>query len=111
METIMEKEPKFERKPSVINQQEIQDFIKDRNIQPEDFHLIEKLAASPKNLIIMELHNMFNMCKDRSGKDLENLIKTSKDENKKELYEVALEFYQKYDWPASWDLVRLLEKL
>lgn len=89
---------------------EVKDFISDRNINSADFDLIEKMASFPKNIIIKELHNLFSMSKDRSGAELESLIASASDQAKKDLYKLALEFYQKYDWPASWNLVRILEK-
>ena len=107
----MEKEPKIEREESVIDRKEIQGFIRDRNIEPEDFGLIEKLASFPKNMIIMELHNLFNMHHERSGEELEMMIQNARDASGKELYETIDQFYQKYDWAVSWHLVRLLEEL
>jgi len=106
----MEREPKNESADK-LNIKEVQELIAKREIQAEDLHLIEKLASFPKNLIIAELHNMFNMYKDRSGKELENLIKTSGDQTKKLLYETALEFLAKYGWATSWNLVRILEEI
>jgi len=58
----------------------------------------------------MELHNAFNMYKERSGENLESLIRTAKKDDKKKPYEVALNFYNKYDWSVGWNLVRILEK-
>ena len=106
----MEKEPKNELTDK-LNKREVQEFITKRKIQAGDLHLIEKLTSFPKNLIIAELHNMFNMYRDRSGKELENLIKTSGDQTKKLLYETALEFLAKYGWATSWNLVRILEEI
>lgn len=106
----MEKEPKNELGDK-LKKVEVQEFIERRKIQVEDLGLIEKLASFPKNLLIEELHNVFNMYKDRSGSELEHLIKTTRDETGVELYKVALEFYNKYGWSSSYDLVRVLEEV
>ena len=92
----MEKEPKNEKSTSIINRQEILGFIKDRNIEAEDFHLIEKLASFPKDMVIMELHNLFNMYRERSGGELDGMIQNTNDAPRKELLEAMRRFYQKY---------------
>lgn len=107
----MEKESKFKKEQSIINQKEIQGFIKNRNIHPEDFHLIEELASFPNEMIIMEFHNLFNMYHERSGRELETMIRNTPNVSKKKLYETMKQFYQKYDWSVSWNLVRLLEEI
>lgn len=100
------------REPSsVMGHPLVQKFIKSRGIKQEDFSIIEALAKFPKDLIIMELHNMFNLGQHNSGKELEGLIDRATDENKKTLYRLALDFYNKYDWGVAINLVRLLEDL
>jgi hypothetical protein len=101
----------FSEQTSLLEKPEILEVIKSRNIQPEDFHLIEKLGSFDKNLLIAELHNMFNSNKDESGRELERLIKTTENPHKRELYEAALAFYNKYSWPGGWNLVRVLEEV
>ena len=104
-------QPKKER--DILSKERIREFIENRGIQTEDFCLIEKLASFPKNELIVGLHNMFNTHKERSGIELEGVIKFYKIRNEDDraaLYETALEFYKKYDWPASWNLVRVLEE-
>ncbi|MEK7070792.1 MAG: hypothetical protein AAB966_03215 [Patescibacteria group bacterium] len=96
---------------SVLEDGKVKDFIQDRDIKPEDFYLIEKLSTFSKPDIIEGLHNLFNLSKERSGADLEGIIKNTKDDAKKAMYEVALKFYQKYDWIVSWNLIRVLENL
>jgi hypothetical protein len=95
---------------SILEKDHIQEFITDRKIQPEDFHLIEKLAAFPKDLLIRELHNMFNSYKERSGRELKMCIEHAHSDEVRSLLETALTFYEKYDWAASWALIRNLEK-
>lgn len=109
MNEKMENEFFSEKKSSIIELPEFQQFIKNRKISPENFHLIEKLAAFPKDLIILELHNLFNMNHERSGEELEIMIKDAPDDSRKTLYETAFRFYQTYGWSVSWNLVRLLE--
>lgn len=91
--------------------EEVGKFIQFRGIRTEDVHLIEELSAFPKEMRIMELHNLFNMSKDRSSMDLENLIQNTHDESRKTMYGVALEFHRKYDWMTSLNLIRVLEKI
>lgn len=95
--------------PSVLQQESIKKFIEFRGVRPEDFYLIEGLAQFPKNLLIAELHNLFNMGKEGSAREIENLIVNSKDDEKKAMLKMALEFYNKYDWMTSLNLVRTLE--
>ena len=96
-----------ERKSELLNRPEIQEFIANRKIKAEDLHLIEKIASFGRRLIAEELHNAFNMPRERSGQQLERLINHTKDETKVELYKAALEFYNKYNWSVSWNLVRV----
>jgi len=116
----MEKEFKFSSEENkdikseslIISKREMQEFIKMREIDSEDFPLIEKLASFNKNLLIAGLHNMFNLSKEGSVKTLEHLI--SLDNNaaeRKELYQIALEFAKKYGWITSHHLIGVLEKL
>src|SRR3990167_5559088 len=110
----MEKEPNIEGEKegerSVIKREELQEFIKDREIKPEDFYLIEELAFFPKDIIIMDLHNLFNTYHEKSGKELERMIQNESDSQRKKLYKVMKQFYEKYGWETSWHLERLLEK-
>lgn len=113
-----------EKEPSIIERKEMQKFIKNREIKPEDFYLIEKLAAFPVNMIILELHNFFNMSRENSKEELRRTIERSRDRDssgeklsiyrgasRTELLETALKFCEKYDWAVSWNLVRVLEEI
>lgn len=100
-----------EQESSILDRVELQSFVKDRKIKPEHFPLIEALAAFPKQMIIMELHNMFNMYKDRSAGELDRLLQYERDDEKKRLYETARSFNALYGWAVSWNLVRILEDL
>jgi hypothetical protein len=90
----------------------MQDFIANRGIKPEDFHLIEALAAFPRDLIIMELHNVFNTYQEESAQQLEAWIGIARDETRKALFTAALEFFEAYpkDWTVAWNLERILER-
>lgn len=102
----------IEKQPlGILEKGEVQDFIKNREVKPEDIILIERLASLPKDMVISELHNLFNMYHERSGRELERAVKNSEDASKKELYETVQEFYEKYGWQASWNLIRLLENI
>lgn len=96
-------------KIQILQRESVKKFIEFRGVKPEDFYLIEELARFPKNLLIAELHNLFNMGKEGSARELENLIENSKDNEKKAMLKIALEFYNKYDWMTSLNLVRTLE--
>src|SRR3989344_6968434 len=97
-----------------MNSERMQEFIRNRAIKPEDFHLIEKLLAFSKQLIILNLHNLFNLSKERSGVELGLAIQSTERANDQagaELYKLMLEFHNKYGWPAGWNLVRVLEEM
>lgn len=98
-----------EEKVPLLEREEVRKFVQFRNIKDDDLYLIEEVAAFPKNLIISELHNLFNMSKEKSAQELENLIENSNDEEKKAMFKVVLEFYNKYDWMTALNLVRVLE--
>ena len=98
-----------ESKESIISRPEFQKFIKGWKIDPEDFAMIEKLVSFPQDLIILEFHNLFNSSRERSVQQLEQLIESAKDKEKKDLYEAALSFVKKYNWGAAQSLTRLLE--
>lgn len=116
-----EEEPK---EPSVLEERGFQDFVEFRKISPEDFETIEKLSHHPKESLILELHNLFNLSHERSEQylesrieQLEELIKETKNEyekssfeEKKALLESFLKITEKYGWEASFHLERLLEE-
>ncbi len=99
----------IEGSTSVLRQPNFQRFIERRNIKPEDLYLIEELVAFPKNLIILELHNLFNMYHERSREELERMIRENSNEQKTALCTIMLEVYKRYDWQTCYNLVRVLE--
>ncbi len=113
-----------ERVESVLLRPKFLEFVTRRNIKPEDLPLIEELAAFPKRLVVSELHNMFNGSHERAGAELASLIRgwrqectdvsvdarrSSELEQKIALCEMMLAFFERYDWPTCYHLVRLLE--
>ncbi|OGZ11047.1 MAG: hypothetical protein A3D67_03255 [Candidatus Lloydbacteria bacterium RIFCSPHIGHO2_02_FULL_51_22] len=106
----MEKEPRQES-PKTLRNVEVQKFITFREIQAEDLPLIEKLASFSKDLLIGELHNLFLLDKERSGAMLEGLAERSRDQTRTKLFETMLQFYNKYGWLISHNLVRVLERI
>lgn len=96
---------------SILEKKEMKEFILRRNVVESDFPLIEKLGSFPKNTLIGGLHNLFNLSKDKSERELASIIENTEAGDEKEMYETALEFCGKYGWMASWDLMRILEKI
>ena len=107
----MESESNIKEGLPVLNRPEVIEFIEDRQIKPEDFYLIEQMALFSKNTIIEKLHNFFNLNRERSGAELQKMIVDTKEAKDRDLYVLVNEFYLKYDWAVSWNLVRVLEQL
>lgn len=106
----MEKEPKNKLEEK-FHEKLLQDFIVDSEIDPEDFHLIKTLLGFPQTRLI-EFYNVFNVHKDKSGDELKRWIRYSADDpHIATMYEAALEFYSKYGWIKSHNLVRTLVEL
>lgn len=94
---------------ALLSTPRMKDFLEDREIRPEDLPLVEALASVPKNVLISGLHNMFGTYKERSVNELKGLVEQTKDETRATMYKTALAFCEKYGWPASWNLVVVLE--
>jgi len=100
----------------------IQQFIKRRGIESEDFVIIQELidlAHENKNDLIKYFHNYFNPSYskkktiDRLRHDIE-LLKTQKDDDKKhilKLHELFLTLTDTYDHFTAYHLEGALEKL
>jgi len=108
---FMFSEIKWENQDSAINNPKMQEFIKFRKVQSADFPLIEKLATFPKNLIIAELHNLFNLNQERSGQELASLQQQYQDSERKDLFATFKEFYDRYDYYVCLHLERVLEEI
>jgi len=119
------KEPKREvKEPSVLEEKNFQRFIKEREIESEDFRIIEELSHYPDNFFVLELHNLFSSKKEGSGDFLENRIKELEEdiketqdekekfvsEEKKKFLNSFLKITEKYDWTTSWHLTSIFER-
>lgn len=86
--------------------------------------MIEELSRYPKDFFVNELHNLFNLSKERSEhvledriKQLEELVEETQDEKEKfvfgktkEFLNLFLEITKKYDWEKSHILERYFEE-
>lgn len=109
-----EREPRGEKKPSVLEEGDIKSFIERRQIRPEDFHLIETLAQFPSDLVTEELHNMFNTRHEKSPDEIKRTLSLIKDGSlhfakRRALLETMLQLAEKYRWETCYHLVRVLE--
>src|SRR3989338_5771827 len=99
------------RSKVVLCDPSVREFIQATNIRAEDIGLITELARFSKEEIVLYLHNVLSTHKERSGQVLGRLMQTAQNDRTRKLYEAALAFVQKYDWAASWHLVRTLENI
>ena len=96
---------------SKFESQKVQDFIKDREIKPEHFEVIQKLLDVPKNNIIQNFHNFFQLYKEGSMLELRRQIEHASNQELKETYKLFLEICESYEWTTAWNLVVMLEKI
>ncbi|MFA5188416.1 MAG: hypothetical protein WC460_03575 [Patescibacteria group bacterium] len=122
--------PEFKTKePSVLADEDFKDMIEFRKIRPEDFSIIEELSKFPKNLFILNFHNFFTASKDNTVFDLklhikqretqlESFLNSGQANNGRletlqqeiKIFQLFLDFAQKYDWNTCDNLNRLLER-
>ncbi|MBI2062427.1 MAG: hypothetical protein HYT64_01925 [Candidatus Yanofskybacteria bacterium] len=102
---------------SVWEEPEVKAFIDSRNINFEDFYILEELVKIPKRLLIMDFHNFFSFAKENSEKELERalaFLETVKEdpllEQRKKLNRLLLDFVRKYNWAVAWNLVSVFER-
>src|SRR3989338_4327959 len=102
---------------SVLEEPDIKDFIKSREINPEDFYILEELAKISKRVLIMDFHNFFTFNKERSGQELERsltFLKTVKEDSlldqRVKLNRLLADFISKYDWTVAWNMVSVFER-
>lgn len=111
-----------EQKLSILDDQDVQELIEHRKIQPEDFSIIENLSRFTKTELISNFHNYFTFSQENSTADLERDIayynqQLSTDPNNdvvrrhKELSEWYLEICRKYNWATAHNINRVLERL
>jgi len=44
---------------AILEESDVKEFIKSRNINFEDFYILEELSKIPKRILIMYFHNFF----------------------------------------------------
>jgi hypothetical protein len=93
----------------IMDDPDMREFIEHRAVKPEDFPIIEDLAAFPRRLAI-EFHNFFSLLKERSAAELESMAANARDEEKRRFCETALVLLKKYDWIVMWNLIGVLER-
>src|SRR3989344_1339671 len=118
------KEQQEQDQTSFLSRPEIKDFLERSMILEKDVEIIERLSHFPSDLIIEELHNLFNGSRGGSGNELELRVRqlevfllehpvdayeVYKYRRAKELCEAMLSFFRKYGWEKSYILVRILE--
>lgn len=111
---MSEGEPREEKKPSVLEEEDVKNFIERRQIHPEDFHLIETLAKFPPDLVVAEFHNTFTEDHEKSLDGIRRRISVLDNDPKHawrgEVLRAMLQFAEKYDWGACVNLVMVLEE-
>ncbi len=102
---------------SVLEEADVKRLIESREINHEDFYILEELAKMSKRLLIMDFHNFFSFNKEKSKSELEKLLTyiESRDddtllEQRKAMYKLFLQFLEKYDWAATWNLESVFER-
>jgi hypothetical protein len=111
----IEKQP--EKEPSVLEEEDFQELIENREISKDDQHLLEELARLPKDLFL-EFHNYFTSNQYNLIKALENNIKIedlrnakdNKESERRKFLELYLELAKKYDWTALWNINVVFER-
>lgn len=127
--TIKQFEQQAEEEQSILEDRDVKDFIKRRNIQEEDREIIEKLYEYPREFFIV-YHNLYNFAGEKTARVLDQHIRDFKAElegmeeekSKRSLYERAklkqkiemtqllLDLVVKYDWHTVRHLNGLLEE-
>lgn len=105
----MENLPKIEN-GSVLEEPNIKRFIESWGIKSEDLAIIEELTKFPSELIILLLHNVFNMSQERSAQVLEREMAFRKDGGEKRVLKLFQELLGKYGWQVCFQLTRFLEE-
>lgn len=102
---------------SVLGEADVKEVIESREINPEDFYLLEELAKMSKQLLIMDFHNFFSFSRENSKKELERLLVSieSKDgdpiwEQRRAMYGVFIKLLEKYHWTTVWNIEVVFER-
>ncbi len=103
---------------AILEESDVKEFIKSRNINFEDFYILEELSKIPKRILIMYFHNFFSFNRERSDKELERsleFLKTVREDpllgQRIKLNRLLLDFVRKYDWAVAWNLVSVFERI
>ncbi|MBI2062147.1 MAG: hypothetical protein HYT64_00415 [Candidatus Yanofskybacteria bacterium] len=101
----------------VLEEPDVKEFIESRNINSEDFYILEELAKISKRILIMDFHNFFSFAKENSEKELERalaFLETVKEdpllEQRIKLNRLLLDFIRKYNWAVAWNLISVFER-
>ncbi|HEU0050865.1 MAG TPA: hypothetical protein VFQ60_02290 [Patescibacteria group bacterium] len=106
-----------------LDRPEIQRVIENRDIRPEHFFLLERLAAEVPQRIFLENHNTFSSAS--SGAERGRILKAQflrdqaryassndlLDEWRAKWHELMLSLMDAYDWPTAWNVNTTFEKL
>lgn len=105
-----------------LEDQDIAELITYRNIQPEDYYILENLSMYPKSVLFTNFHSFFQSIRGRSAEALVAIIseidaqlnKNMHDEGLRELKEIHqwyLEICRKYDWATADNINKVMERL
>jgi hypothetical protein len=96
---------------SVLEEEDIQELIINRDISPEDHNIIEKLSELPKS-IFLEFHNFFSSERDRLTSTLKQMLENINNENteRKKYLTLFLNLSEKYNWTVCWNTNVVFER-
>ncbi len=107
---------------NLLEDQDIKELIAYRNIQPEDYFILENLSRYPQTVLFTNFHNFFQTLKDNSAealvqiiaeidKQLDDDIHNSNLRELKEIHEWYVEVCRKYGWATADNINKVLERL
>lgn len=104
------REPTFEQ-ASILDHQEIKDFIERREFRAEHFPLLLELGTLPADLFHIH-HNFFGFAKEKVIEQLKREIQTHPDKPQWIRYcEIFIKIAEAYGWPTAWNTNVVFEKL
>lgn len=108
------RENHFETHSSIFDNPSIKRLIESREIDQNDFFLIEELARFPKDDIIGPLHNFFSLNGDKSLEQLDLAIGRAQEagqESASKIYSLFRLFCERYGYDAARHLESVLEEI
>ena len=96
-----------------MNDPYILEFLKDRNIKPDDFSLVERALSIPRDIYIAN-HNTLQFQREKLEEFLTTEVeklKDRKEDPKLKYAEVMLSICKQYGWPTAWNLNSVMEKV